>query len=887
MRVFPCLLVVALALSGVLMNAQVNLLEDVPLGTDVAPFPAVTSAQAPTARWASTSSPLPTNVWWQNLVLNDGTNVANAFPYVVKCSADGLSASMPGITVGETFVFSTFIPNWTLGSIENLNAHQVNGWDPLSVNVGWDASSAGGSLQAPIVRGMPYLTVQYTNLTPEFTTVHALLSVNGASVSVTHTDSRFELALNNGQTWVLYTSSPISLSGAAGGLTATGPFTGVARMALLSGNGAVVNESLLDAHADVYPLGGQVDAVATGDVAVLTFDWNLASMSGATPTTVLQCALPHHLPVLEEVPEASTSYPTIKGPMQAVVAGSWHMDEALTTIGFEAPGGIAPSLEQDVRDALYADTDFAITAADTYFGGKQLAAVGRLAVIADELEETTLAANYRSALGNALHPWLQGTNSDPLRYDQTWGGVISNSGGSFDMGLYNDHHFHYGYFLYAAAAMAKDNPAWQAEWDDEVMHLVRNLANPAPSDPHYTYLRNKDWFVGHSWASGLFEFGDGRNQESTSEAVNAWYSLYLYGLATGKDRVRDLGRLMLTTEIRSTQRYWQVDSGDGIYQEPYASNKCVGVLWSTKVDYTTFFGANIEFIHGIQVLPFTPISEQLLEEAWIQEEYPVLEVALDSPDIGEGWKGFVYMAHAVIDPGAAWTEVNTLTGYDDGNTETNTLYWLATRPGIEEAVGGGTGGGGGGTDPEGVLFRVDMSQEVVNGTVYITGGTIDGWCGNCTAMSDADGDGVWEVLLDLAAGPVEYKFTNGGWDDGEVFDPVEDASCTLTTDIFTNRYFVVPASGNATLDVVCFNSCDACPAAPCASDTNGNGICDEDDVPGCTYPLAPNYDPLATMDNGTCIWTPTAACPEDVNADGDIGVSDLLQVLGAFGTECL
>lgn len=245
------------------------------------------------------------------------------------------------------------------------------------------------------------------------------------------------------------------------------------------------------------------------------------------------------------------------------------------------------------------------------------------------------------------------------------------------------------------------------------------------------------------------------------------------------------------------------------------------------------------------------------------------------------------MAHAVIDPGAAWTEVNTLTGYDDGNTETNTLYWLATRPGIEEAVGGGAGGGGGGTDPDGVLFRVDMSQEVVNGTVYITGGTIDGWCGNCTALSDADGDGVWEVLLDLAAGPVEYKFTNGGWDDGEVFDPVEDASCTLTTDIFTNRYFVVPASGNATLDVVCFNSCDACPAAPCASDTNGNGICDEDDVPGCTYPLAPNYDPLATMDNGTCIWTPTAACPEDVNADGDIGVSDLLQVLGAFGTECL
>ena len=68
------------------------------------------------------------------------------------------------------------------------------------------------------------------------------------------------------------------------------------------------------------------------------------------------------------------------------------MNEALTTIGFESPEGIAPSLEQDVRDALAADANWPITAGDTYFGGKQLAAVGRLAVIADELNETALAA---------------------------------------------------------------------------------------------------------------------------------------------------------------------------------------------------------------------------------------------------------------------------------------------------------------------------------------------------------------------------------------------------------------------------------------------------------------------------------------------------------------
>ena len=60
----------------------------------------------------------------------------------------------------------------------------------------------------------------------------------------------------------------------------------------------------------------------------------------------------------------------------------------------------------------------------------------------------------------------------------------------------------------------------------------------------------KDWFVGHSWAAGIFPFADGRNQESSSESVNAWYAVSLYGLATGNERVKDLGRLALASEIR-------------------------------------------------------------------------------------------------------------------------------------------------------------------------------------------------------------------------------------------------------------------------------------------------------------------------------------------------
>ena len=109
----------------------------------------------------------------------------------------------------------------------------------------------------------------------------------------------------------------------------------------------------------------------------------------------------------------------------------------------------------------------------------------------------------------------------------------------------------------------------------------------------------------------------------------------------------------------------------------------------------------MEFIHCIQMLPFTPISEELLREEWIREEYPVIRLsrylvivsifcvskvlseAYNRPDppLSEEWKGYVVMAHAIIDPQAAYQEALQLARYDDGNTKSNTLWWIATRPG--------------------------------------------------------------------------------------------------------------------------------------------------------------------------------------------------------------
>ncbi len=667
----PLVLLAALFSPG---NAQENLLGGDPLGTDDPPFPLRTHQLQPTALWSDDARPLPTNAWWQNLVLGSGNNPVNVLPYLVRLDGDGLRFCLPAKTVAPTFVFSTFLDNLNFGAVEPQAPRTITDHGPLHVRVDW--GTGPGSMSATLVRGMTYVTAHYRGKTPRVGTQHAIVSIDGAPLSGSVTGEKFEIGLNNGQTWAVYASSPITFQPAISGMTAAGPFDGFLRAAILDGS----TDSLLDGHAGCVPTGGTVSATASGDTGSLVFDWETTGDGD-----LLQMALPHHLDVLAGANSTALIRNTIKGDMVGIVGDRWSMPLPLASIAWSAPRPVAGDKTEAVRSALAQDIATAVVAGDPYFGGKQMAALGRLALIAEELGENALAATYRTNLAQALESRLYGLVGDSLVYDQTWGGIvtasgISDPGAAFGQGYYNDHHFHYGYWIYAAAVLAKGDPSWVSRWGDKVRHLLRDIAEPSGADPHYPYLRNKDWFVGHSWAAGLFEFGDSRNQESTSEAVNAWYAVYLYGLATGDSRIRDLGRILLATEIRSARKYWQIRSEDDIYPRPFADNKVVGVLWGTKVDYATFFGANVEFIHGIQMLPFTPISEELLRPDWIVEEYPVLATALDNPGLGEGWRGFIHMARGVIDREAAWNDAQTLTGYDDGNSRSNTLYWLATRP---------------------------------------------------------------------------------------------------------------------------------------------------------------------------------------------------------------
>ena len=142
------------------------------------------------------------------------------------------------------------------------------------------------------------------------------------------------------------------------------------------------------------------------------------------------------------------------------------------------------------------------------------------------------------------------------------------------------------------------------------------------------------------------------------------------------DNMYNFGRLLLATEIRSARKYWHIMNESDVYPDEFKGNKMVGVLWDTKVDYTTWFGAQVEFIHGIQMLPYTPITEESLDYSFVQQEYELVKGAG-----ADAWKTYIIMDGAVINQQEAWQELNAaVVGDWAGISKTNALWWIATRP---------------------------------------------------------------------------------------------------------------------------------------------------------------------------------------------------------------
>jgi endoglucanase Acf2 len=325
---------------------------------------------------------------------------------------------------------------------------------------------------------------------------------------------------------------------------------------------------------------------------------------------------------------------------------------------------------------------------DTYWEGKRLGKLATLIPIAEQCRDAEAAAAFRRELTERLENWFTATKPDGslkssgmFYYDRRWGTLIGYpaSYGS-DVEL-NDHHFHYGYFLRAAAELARHDPAWAApdRYGGMVELLVRDAAAPRRDDPMFPFLRCFDPYAGHSWASGHAKFGDGNNNESSSEAMAAWCGLILWGEATGDRRIRDLGIALHAIEMSAIEEYWFDVRGSN--HPPDYPPSVVTMVWGGKGANGTWFSGNPEAIHGINWLPIHGGSLYLGRwPDYVRRNYDAL-VKENGGTAWDQWADLVWMYRALDNAPDALKQFESRPANftpEAGNSLANTYQWIRT-----------------------------------------------------------------------------------------------------------------------------------------------------------------------------------------------------------------
>ncbi|GLJ15533.1 hypothetical protein SUGI_0255110 [Cryptomeria japonica] len=647
-------------------------------------FPAVnnTAAPDPTPFFSQNlvNPPLPTNAAWQNFALNKGNQSEYIHPYLIQSSHGALTVCYPTRVVNTSLIFQVFLANIII-SCAPSGSHKITHYDDLSVTL-----DLPGPLMVPLVRGSPYITCIVKGGQLKFSTIHAVLNVSSFNGYTKH-----KIQFNNGQTWLLYSSAPLKLNS---DLSVSGEFLGVLRLALLSDKFDQVadeKEGILDRFSSCYPTSAHVDLTAPFRIS---YKWktrgsgDLLMLSHSVHRQIM--TVPGHDKVISEF-----GYRSMDGDLVGIVGDSWVLEETPIPItwysikGFQSDKEmqrVVSALEQDVADLN------PITTKSSYFYGKEIARAARLALIAEETHSHSLIPRVREFLEQHITPWLDGTfKGNGFVYDNKWGGLISRNGANnstadFGIGVYNDHHYHFGYFCYAIAVLAKLDRNWAWRFKPQVYSIVKDFMTVNPAEELlYPRLRMFDLWKLHSWASGLTEFPNGRNQESTSEALNAYYSAALLGLVYEDTDLIGIGSTLAALEMRSAKAWWHVPLNTTVYESEFVQeNRVTGIVWANRrVSELWFAPAEWrECRTGIQLLPILPITELLFSDVgYVKELVEWTVPALSRKGVEESWKGFLYSLESLYDKDSALQKVKTLKGYDDGNSLTNLLWWIYTRGG--------------------------------------------------------------------------------------------------------------------------------------------------------------------------------------------------------------
>lgn len=551
--------------------------------------------------------PVPTNDWWSSLVKeNHAGNLFN-YPLAMRTVNQGLVVSyiVPTSTPnGSSQPLDDSLPI-TVG-VTGLNASQstVSDFSDWTVTMNW--SNAGHSFTATAGIGMPFLYfTKNTADIAEIKIVEGTVVISNEMLIVTnsHQGSDFAIYGPVGSIWTqtgnVYTSN----------LNGKNYWSMAYIHPTAADVSAVANQ--YKKHAYVFPTNTTATWSYNQNTSKLSTVFNVTtSVKEGTETNVLLGLLPHqwaHLASGSAQP-AGYSYSSIRGEIKTLDGNTFTVENTFKGIlptlpyldnyspGF-SPAVLGGKISQIENDEL-------ATWTDSYNEGQVMNRLIQTARIADEMGNTAARDKIVATIKERLEDWLKAESGEVaflFYYNSAWSSLIGYPAGHGQDNNINDHHFHWGYFIHAAAFMEQYQPGWAAQWGSMINLLVRDAATSDRNDPLFPYLRNFSPYAGHSWANGFATFPFGNDQESTSESMQFASSLIHWGTITENNAIRDLGIYIYTTEQTAIEEYW-FDQNQRIFKPGYGY-KLASRIWGNGYDNQTFWTGDIAAAYGIEMYP--------------------------------------------------------------------------------------------------------------------------------------------------------------------------------------------------------------------------------------------------------------------------------------------
>jgi endo-1,3(4)-beta-glucanase len=377
-------------------------------------FESVTNNNSPTNFWGNIKKPYPTNAFFTNIVVNEGDGSILVTPYGVKTVHTGIHISY-GPTrriVTSNSIIDVFDSDIEISSIEKYQTHRIEKYDNISVTMNY-YTLKNGKYKAHLVKGSPYITIEYENCTPVLSSLMHVLSIKKKDF-ISSIGTQYIITLGNYQKWLIYCTEKIIFNLNNDIIISSKAITGILRVAFLPLQKIESSYQILMKYVNKYPIGAEIIITYPSiNTSKIKFKFNVVGTGD-----LLMLALPHHIESMicpklsDKIIDARNKYEPIlsmKGKLLPIIGDSFDLFYKLPDIkwNYVSIEEISTNQLETIIQNLLTDVKSIIpSATDPYGFGKEIARMAQIANIADNVDVIDVKNEAINNIKTTIEPWL-------------------------------------------------------------------------------------------------------------------------------------------------------------------------------------------------------------------------------------------------------------------------------------------------------------------------------------------------------------------------------------------------------------------------------------------------------------------------------------------------